>query len=242
MKIEIWIGLALMVAPVLVNAQRPDCPVKNAPAPMTPPGKPPDFRPQITFPSVWGGEVVRVEADVVVLPAVQNPLEAEEGHLTAIGTLASHARHVVPPADVMAGLVDTNKTPLLSWRFEGYIPNPSWHWPRCDAAGNCSTSSRHKVTRVFSKDGATVLFEQWDMRADGAAVVATAPQTVSIGRFSGNSGGLLTPSGCVSASLSWHGEGRSFKLQMLGPLSLDEQRSYLLGIARSIESVTPSRA
>ena len=207
--------------------------------PMTPPGKAPAFTPQVTFPSAFGGEV-KVETGAV-LPPQENPIDAEEGHLTAMARLAKAARHEPPPADVLAGAVDLRKTRLSAWQFDGYVPNPAAHRARCDAAGNCSTSSRHKVTRVFSRDGSTVLFEDWNMAADGAAVVATPPQAIAIGRFFGNAGALRSPSGCVSASLSWHGEGKSFSLKIIGPMSLQRQRDVLLDLARSIEVATPNR-
>jgi hypothetical protein len=121
----------------------------------------------------------------VVLPPIDDLVEAEEGHVTAIARSADKARLVPPPADVLRGLVDTRKTLLSEWRFEGYVPE----------------MPRHKVTRVFSRGGSVLVFEQWNMAADGASVVATPPQTVKIGRYLGNAGGLRTPSGCVAA---WH--------------------------------------
>ena len=181
---------------------------------------------------------MKVEAGVV-LPPQEALIDVEEGQLTAISRLAKEARHEPPSAEVLAGAVDLRKTRLSAWRFDGYLPNPASLRPRCDAAGNCSTTSRHKVTRVFSKDDSTVLFEDWNMAADGAALVATPPQTVAIGRFFGNAGALRSPSGCASASLSWHGEGKSFSLTIFGPLSLQQQREVLLDLARSIEMAAP---
>ena len=240
MNFALWLGLALIVAPLAAEAQRADCPVGSASTPMTPPGKPPDFFPQVTFPSTWGGEV-KVQTGVI-LPPGDDPIDAEEGHLAAIARLAQTAGPQPPPADVLAELVDTRKTLLSAWRFEGYILEPQPAGPPCrpgTSPGNCWTSSRHKVVRVFSQGDSTVLFEQWNMAADGAAVVATPPQTIAIGRFSGHTGGLRSPSGCVSATLSWHGEGMSFSLKAFGSPSLQQQRDLLLELGRSIESATP---
>ncbi len=222
MSIRTWIGLALIVVPCAATAQRVDCPVRDAPMPMTPPGKPPEFSPKVTFPRTFDGEP-KVETGVV-LPRNAELVDAEEGHVTAIVKSADNARQVLPPPEVLRELVDTRKTLLSAWRFNGYMPD----------------MPRHKVQRVFSRDGSVLVFEQWNMRADGAGIVATPPQTVKIGRFLGNAGGLRTPSGCVGASLTWHGEGVSYSLRMAGRESLQQQRDVLLDVARSIESVTPS--
>ena len=221
MNITTWVSLALIVVPYPASAQRVDCPLRNAPMPMTPPGKAPEFLPKVTFPSTFEGEP-KVETGVI-LPRGANLVEAEEGHVTAIARSAESARLVLPPADVLRELVDTRKTLLSEWRFEGYLPE----------------MPRHKVPRVFSRDGSVLVFEQWNMAADGASVVATPPQIVKIGRFLGSAGGLRTPSGCVGASLTWYGDGVSYSLRIAGRESLQQQRDLLLDVARSIESVTP---
>ncbi len=221
MSIATWLSLALIALPYAASAQRVDCPVRNAPIPMTPPGKPPAFYPKATFPSTFDGEV-KAETGVI-LPPGEDLADAEEGHVTAIARSVESARLAPPPADVLRELVDTRKTRLSEWRFVGYLPD----------------SPRHKVSRVFSRDGSVLVFEQWNMAADGASVVATPPQAVKIGRFLGNAGGLRTPSGCVGASLTWYGDGVHYSLRIAGRESLQQQRDLLLNVARSIESVTP---
>ena len=177
MNIATWVGLVLIAVSCAANAQRADCPVRDAPMPMTPPGKAPEFVPKVTFPSRFDGEP-KVEKGVLI-PQGSDVVDAEEGHVTAIARSAERARLVLPPADVLRELVDTRRTLLWAWRFNGYL----------------SDMPRHKVQRVFSRDGSVLVFEQWNMAADGAGVVATPPQTVKIGRFLGHTGGLRTPSG-----------------------------------------------
>jgi hypothetical protein len=245
MRFTTGFGFALLGAAFAVGAQRPDCPVQGAPMPMRPPGKPPDFVPQAAFPATFPKDLSALSAasaaPAVVLPVEQNPLEAEEGHITALVERARQARQERPPADVMAGIADVSRTPLSTWRFEGYERNPSWTRPRCDSQGNCSTSDRHRVVRYFSRDGSTVELEEWNMAADGAAIVGTGPSTLTIGGYPGHTGGLRSPSGCVSATLGWHGDGRSASLHIAGPMSLEQQRAALLDLANSIESAARRR-
>jgi hypothetical protein len=217
-----WVSFALIVVPCVASAQGVNCPVRNAPMPMMPPGKPPEFLPKVTLPSTFKGEL-RMETGVT-LPPDEDLVDAEEGHVTAIARSAESARLVPPPADVLRELVDTRKTLLSEWRFDGYLPE----------------MPRHKVPRVFSRNGSVLIFEQWNMAADGASVVTTPPQTVKIGRFLGNTGGLRSPSGCIGASLTWNADGVSYSLRMAGQESLQQQRDLLVAVARSIESVTPS--
>src|SRR5258706_1283845 len=191
MRAAPWFGFILIGAVFSAAAQRADWPVKNAPMPMTPPGPPPAFVPSFQFPDKWGDPPKMVSPQPpVVLPAQETPIRAEEGHLSAVAALAQRARPEPPPADVLAGLVDQKKTLLSNWRFHGYIPDPSWTRPPCNPQGNCSTSTRHRVERVFSQDGSTLVLTEWNMAADGAAVVATAPQTLRIGRSLGHMGAL----------------------------------------------------
>lgn len=217
------VGLALIVVPCAASAQGVNCPARNAPMPTTPPGKPPDFHPTVTFPSKFEEEV-KIEPRAI-LPLGEDLVDAEEGHVTAIAISAEKATLVPPPPDVSRELVDTRKTLLSEWRFNGYLPD----------------APRHKVPRVFSRNGSVLIFEQWNMAADGASIVATPVQTVRIGRFPGQTGGLRTPSGCIGASLAWDDNGVSYSLRMAGRESLEQQRALLLAVARSIEAATPSR-
>lgn len=61
------VAASVLVATLPVVAQRLDCPVRDAPMPTRPPGKPAGFAPQVTFPEKFGDEV-KVETGVV-LPA-----------------------------------------------------------------------------------------------------------------------------------------------------------------------------
>jgi len=213
---------ALIVVPCMASAQGANCPLRNAPMPKSPPGKPPEFFPRVTLPGAFEGEP-KVETGVA-LPPGDDLVDAEEGHVTAIAKAAENARLIPPPADVLRGLVDTRKTLLSEWRFEGYLPE----------------MPRHRVPRVFSRNGSVLIFEQWNMAADGASIVATPPKTVRIGRHLGSAGGLRTPSGCVGASLTWDADGVSYSLRIAGRETLEQQRELLVAVARSIESVTPS--
>jgi hypothetical protein len=222
MKIARWIGLMFLAVTTVASGQRADCPVRDAPSQMSPAGKPPAFRPNVTFPATWEGKP-GIETGVI-LPPQKDLLDAEEGHATAVARLAQVAKPARPPAEVLRELIDTTKTPLSQWRFHGYVPG----------------MSPHRVSRVFSRDGSVLVLEQWNMAADGAAIVAAPPQTIRIGRLSANAGGLRTPSGCVSASLSWVEGQVSHSLRIVGPKSLQEQRDVLLDVARSIESLPTS--
>ena len=215
-----FIGLALALATTTTNAQRPDCPLRDAPTPMSPPGKPPDFMPNFT-PPLRFGDPVKVEP-MVVLPRAGELVDAEEGHATRVARMVEHARAKPPPPEVLKGLVDTGKTALAQWRFHGYVPD----------------SPRHKVPRVYSRDGSVLVFEQWNMAADGASIAGAPPQTEPIGRSRGHFGGLRTPSGCINASLSWQAGGISYMLQIVGPRSHQAQRELLLEVAHSIEAAS----
>lgn len=239
-----WLGLTLLVMTFAAAAQRPDCPIRDAPMATRPPGKPPDllppaFIPPPTFPARFEDVRSPSPGPVAILPQEADLADAEEGHLTALAKSAELARPDPPPADVLAEIVDPGKTLLSAWRFEGYMPNLSWTRPRCDAQGNCSTSTRHFVKRIFTRDGSTLSLEEWNMKPDGASIVATLPPTLRIGRFAGHTTGLRSPSGCVMATLAWQGEGRSFTLAIVGPLSPDRQRQLLLEVANSMALVAP---
>jgi len=150
--------------------------------------------------------------------------QAEEGHLTAIARMVEYADATPPAPDVLLGLVDPGKTALSQWRFEGHVRG----------------EPRHKVPRVFTKGGSVLVFEQWNMAADGASVVSSAGPSVMLGQLPAWRGGLRSPSGCVSASLTWHDAGVKYSLTVAGPLSLSGQRDLLVSIARSIVDAAPS--
>ena len=222
-------GPLLFVVLVLASwdshAQRADCPAPSAPIPMTPPGKPPDFIPHVPFPSN-PDEVPKVEPPRQIPRSGEVLVAVEEGYLTALARMVERANAPPPPDDVARGLVDPRNTLLSQWQFEGYVRD----------------SPRHKVPRVFTRQGSVLIFEEWNMAADGASVYATPPPDLTIGKFPAVWGGLRSPSGCVSVALMWHGVGHQYSLRMAGPLSESEQREVLEHLARSIEGATPQGA
>lgn len=224
MRLAWWSGMLLALFACAANAQRSDCPVLNAPMPMRPPGKSPDWVPKVAFPEKWDGEV-KVELPPV-LPASDELTDADEGHVTGVARMAQRADAAPPPNGVLSQLVDPGKTVLSEWRFDGYIRD----------------MPRHKVTRVFSRSGSVLVIEQWNYRADGASIHPMRLPNRTVGRFPATSGGLRAPSGCVSASLGWLADGTSFSLSIAGPLSLARQRELLIDVAQSIESAVPARS
>ena len=131
-----------------------------------------------------------------------------------------HSAAARPPADDVASeLVDPAKTLLSEWHFEGYVRD----------------SPRHKVPRVFTRQGSVLVFEQWNMAADGASIVSTPPPDLQIGKSPATWGGMRTPSGCVSYALTWREAGTKYSLQIAGPLPAEQQREVLVSLARSIE-------
>jgi hypothetical protein len=205
------------------NAQRADCPRLDAPMPMSPPGKPP-LLPKVTFPETLGGEV-KVEMPPSE-PPDDNPIEAEEGHIARVARMGGLARHSPPPEDILRELVDHRKTALSEWRFLGYVRD----------------MPRHKVPRVFDHEGSVLVFEQWNMKADGIGEPhAVQYPNGAVGRFPARSGGMRSPSGCVSANLHWYSDGTYFLLEIAGPLSAQQQHAILASVARSIAAATPTR-
>ena len=197
------------------NAQRPDCPVRDAGTPRQPPGAPPDFNPKVTFPNQPGGKV-KVEVPPT-RPASNDLVAAEEGHATAVGKKADLARADTPLGSLPIVPVDVRSSLLSNWRFNGFYPERG-----------------HKVTQVFSRAGSVLVLEQWDYKADGITIISTRQPSAKVGDLPATTGGFQTPSGCVAASLSWQDKETSFQLTLVGPLSLSEQRQVLLGVAQSM--------
>jgi hypothetical protein len=215
MKLHWWCVAFLILQAHSANAQRPDCPVRDAAIPRQPPGKPPDFAPKVTFPNQFGGEV-KVEMPPL-LPASEDLTAAEEGHVTAITRKADIARVDAPSRDLLIIPIEARNTLLSEWRFNGYYPERG-----------------HKVTQVFSRAGSVLVLEQWDYKADGIRIFAARQPSTTVGGFPARTGGLQTPSGCVAANLSWEDNETSFTLILAGPLPLQEQRQVLLEVAQSI--------
>jgi hypothetical protein len=151
-------------------------------------------------------------------------------------TTAAHLD--APPGDVLRKLVDPKATSLSTWQFHGYVPDPCWQRPTRTSGTGCM---RHKVERVFSRNGSVLVFEQWDMAADGASIAGSPPATLKVGRYLASAGGMRSPSGCVSASLAWDGDGTQYSLRVVGPLALEAQRELLLETASSIEAAASRR-
>ena len=209
MKVRLWCAAFLILQALSANAQRPDCPVRDAAIPRQPPGAPPDFTPKITFPNQFGGEA-KVEMPPT-RPASNDLTTAEEGHVTAVARMADVARLDMPSSGLLVVPIDARATLLSEWRFVGYHPERG-----------------HKVTQVFSRAGSILVLEQWDYKADGITIFHTRQPSATVGGLPAITGGLQTPSGCVAASLSWEEGETSFKLMLVGPLPLSEQRQVLL--------------
>ena len=218
MKLGSWCAAFLILQALSANAQRSNCPVRDAAIPRQPPGMPPDITPQISFPNQFGGEV-KIEMPPP-RPASNDLTAAEEGHLTAIARMADVARVDTPSSSLLIIPIDARPTLLSEWRFNGYYPERG-----------------HKVTQVFSRAGSVLVLEQWDYKADGITIFNTRQPSTAVGGFPARTGGLQTPSGCVAASLSWEDNETSFKLILVGPLPLPEQRQVLLGVAQSMHAV-----
>ena len=220
MKAFVMLSVAFAAAMPVANAQRPDCPTHDAPRPAAGPGTA-DFIPNIHPPGTYDG---RPERRVVLSPR-PGLLDVEEGYLVGLEDYLRAADPTALPDEIARGLIDTKRTLLSRWQYHGYVHD----------------TPIHKVPRIYSREGSVLVFEQWDMAADSATLAAAPPPTVDIGRFRGNTGGFKTPSGCVSATLRWDGDGVNYSLAIVGPESLAQQRQLLLAIARSIAAVTPRR-
>lgn len=232
----------LLLVPCAANAQRADCPIRNVPMPMSPPGKPPEFAPNVSFPKEFGGEV-KVEGPQRNMPMPETPprvppdlnstrgpatarnedaslMDVEEGHVTAVARLGELASSS-PPQAVLQKFVDPSKTALANWRLVGFVPDPS----------------SQSLTRVFSRDNSTLVFEQRNFGADGAKNFRTRSPNTKVGGLPALSGGRRAPSGCVAAILYWYSQETDYKLQIVGPLSFSEQRDVLMEVASSIQIV-----
>jgi hypothetical protein len=219
MEFRSWCAAFLILQALSSNAQRPECPIRDAAIPRQPPGTPPDFTPKITFPNQFGGEA-KVEMPPT-RPASDDLTVAEEGHLTAVARMADVARLDIPSSDPLIVPIDARATLLSEWRFIGYYPEQ----------GN-------KITQVFSREGSVLVLEQWNYKADGITIYNTRQPSTTVGGFPARAGGLQTPSGCVAASLSWEEDETIFKLVLVGPLPLSEQRQVLLRVAQSVNAVS----
>lgn len=227
-KMTLLVGIVLLSAERGATAQTNDCPLRNAPVPHSPPGPPPDWIPEVTFPKVWDGKSkIKTEVKPPPLsPASQELIEAEDGHVSGILRLAEHARAASsPPAAVLGGMVDVRDTVLARWQFVGYA------WDR----------SPNRLSRIFTRDGSTLEFEQWNFAVDGGAIYPTRSPDTTVGRFPATSSGLRGPSGCVAATLTWQSEATYYELHIAGPLSLEAQRATLMEVATSIDTALANR-
>lgn len=214
-----------MLALVACNAQaqRPECPLRDAPMPVRPPGRPPAVLPTTVFPDTFpgkAGEGVRVEMSPPI-DIGDALIDAEDGHLSAVVRMAEAARSTASTDEAISKHVDIGKTGLADWRFMGYLPG----------------EHKHQVRRAFSRLGSVLVFEQWHYSADGAQVFPLRKPNAVVGQSPATKSGLKAPSGCVSATLNWDREGWSYSLQVVGPLPLTEQWDLLLRLGSSIELV-----
>jgi hypothetical protein len=220
---RIRIGVAAVVLLGLgvvtpAGAQRADCPLKDAPMPTKPPGMPPTEPPIPVFPEKFGDPVVLPPR--VAYPPSDTLLEADEGHITAVARAVGRAQQQGPRQELSERMVDVSRTLLSQWRFAGYVPDG------------------FRVTRVFTREGSTLVFDEWHMALQGGSIVGAPQPTVPIGRSMGSYGGARSPSGCVNTVLAWEVGEVMYTLEIVGPKAHDEQRKVLLDVARSIEAVS----
>ena len=162
MRVGTWCPALLIILSLSANAQRPDCPIRDAATPRQPPGAPPDFIPKVTIPNQPGGEV-KVEMPPI-RPASNDLVTAEEGHASAIGKKADIARVDTPLSSLPIAPVDVRNSLLSEWRFNGFYPERG-----------------HKVTQVFSRAGSVLVLEQWNYKADGITVFSTKQPSAKVG-------------------------------------------------------------
>jgi hypothetical protein len=225
---SLLVGIVLLGAGLEAPGQMVDCPLRNAPVPQKPPGPPPDWIPDVDFPKVWDGksEIKLKVKPPPLSPPSQELLETEDGYVSNILHRAERARTASsPPPAVLGGMADVRDTVLARWQFVGY----GWD------------HSPNRVSRIFTRDGSTLEFEQWNYALDGGAIFPTRSPDSMVGRLPATSGGLRGPSGCVAASLNWQSETTLYELHIAGPLSLEAQRATLMEVATSIDAALANR-
>ena len=147
-------------------------------------------------------------------------LEAEEGHVSAIMQMARRVRPGPLPASADPVAVDVLRTPLAQWNYAGYLPSPM----------------PTRVTRFFRKEGATLALSEWAYRRDMGGDLPANPDVSNrtIGGRPAGLHGLRSPSGCVSTTLSWKDDNKLWRIEVVGPLSVEQQRATVMQIGEAI--------
>jgi hypothetical protein len=147
-------------------------------------------------------------------------LEAEEGHVSAILQMARRVRPGPLPSSADAVAVDVLRTPLALWNYLGYLPSPM----------------RSRVTRFFGKEGSLLALSEWAYRGDMGGDLPASPDVSNrtIGGRPAGLHGLRSPSGCVSTTLSWKDDNKLWRIEIVGPLSIEKQRTTVMQIGEAI--------
>jgi hypothetical protein len=145
--------------------------------------------------------------------------DAEEGHISAI-LIMERALRAGPVPQNLAGIAsDVAKTPLAQWKYEGYLPEPV----------------PHRVSRFFrGPRGSLLALGEWDYRPDVGDVQFPGMNNATIAGKPAGMFSLRSPSGCVSTTLSWKDDRKLYRLEIVGPLDIDQQRATVMRIAESL--------
>jgi len=215
MKVRIAIGVALALASASAFAQHAGCPPLGARAPMSPPGPPPDFVPQITV-GKTPDDPVKIEFQ---RPAGAKPfpdeLGVEDGHLNRLPSTARAPQH---PS--MSGPAKGTALPndvLSGWKLERTL------------------AGAHRVERIYSRaSGAWLGIEEWDFKTAGGSIQQMAEYNAQVGSAPARLSRMKGPSGCVASALSWEKRGKQFSVHVVGPLAVPEQRKVLEAVAAGL--------
>jgi hypothetical protein len=175
-------------------AQAPDCPHRGVQMPQRPPQLAQPLQPEAVF-------------------------DAEEGHVSAILNMERALRAGPLPQQVANIASDVGKTPLVEWKYEGYLPE----------------RVPHRLSRFYrSPDGALLAFGEWDYKPDVGAMQFQGMDNASVAGAPAGLFSLRAPSGCTSTTLSWKDDRKLYRLEIVGPLDVERQRATLMRIAESI--------
>jgi hypothetical protein len=145
--------------------------------------------------------------------------DAEEGHVAAILSMERSLKPGPVPEAVAPLAADVSATPLAQWSYEGYLPE----------------RVPHRVSRFFrSPSGALLAMGEWDYKPDIGDAKFPGMNNAMVGGKPAGLFSLRSPSGCVSTILSWKDERKLWRLEIAGPLDLEQQRSTLTRIADAL--------
>lgn len=211
-SMRILIGLLVLALLSTAFAQRPDCPVKDAPMPMRPPGPPPTVNPVFEPPARFDDPVKAPPR--MVMPPVPAETPVEEGWVSEPLRLAGLAKSEPGPGAAlskrMAGLRD--------WTLVGFVAMPG---------GN-------DLIRVFERNRSYLVHEVLDMKSMGATIAGSPPPNAEAGRFPASRTARRSPSGCTLAILSWDADGVMHSLRLAGPQDLEQQHRTLSEVAATL--------